>query len=106
MKFNLKKVFIVAELSANHGGDIKIAIETIKAAKRAGADGIKLQTYKPSTMTINSEKIDFIVKGNSIWDGRSFYDLYEEAHTPWEWHEELFKVAKNEGLLCFSTPFD
>lgn len=106
MKFNLKKVFIVAELSANHGGDIKIAIETIKAAKRAGADGIKLQTYKPSTMTINSEKIDFIVKGNSIWDGRSFYDLYEEAHTPWEWHEELFKVAKNEGLVCFSTPFD
>ncbi len=106
MKFNLKKVFIVAELSANHGGDIKIAIETIKAAKRAGADGIKLQTYKPSTMTINSEKIDFIVKSNSIWDGRSFYDLYEEAHTPWEWHEELFKVAKNEGLVCFSTPFD
>ena len=106
MKFNLKKVFIVAELSANHGGDIKIAIETIKAAKRAGADGIKLQTYKPSTMTINSGKIDFIVKGDSIWDGRSFYDLYEEAHTPWEWHEELFKVAKNEGLVCFSTPFD
>ena len=106
MKFNLKKVFIVAELSANHGGDIKIAIETIKAAKRAGADGIKLQTYKPSTMTINSGKNDFIVKGDSIWDGRSFYDLYEEAHTPWEWHEELFKVAKNEGLVCFSTPFD
>ena len=73
MNLNFKKVFIVAELSANHGNDIKIAIETIKAAKRAGADAIKLQTYTPDTMTINSNKNDFIVSGGSIWDGENFY---------------------------------
>lgn len=106
MKYNKSKVFIVAELSANHGRDLNIAIETVKAAKRAGADAIKLQTYKPSTMTIKSEKSDFIVNSNSIWDGKYFYDLYEEAYTPWEWHKKLFEVAKKEKLVCFSTPFD
>ena len=106
MNLNFKKVFIVAELSANHGNDIKIAIQTIKAAKRAGADAIKLQTYTPDTMTINSKKDDFIVSGGSIWDGESFYDLYKRAYTPWDWHEKLFSVAKDEGLVCFSTPFD
>lgn len=104
--FDLEKVFIVAEMSANHKGSIKIAIETIKAAKRAGADAIKLQTYTPNTITIDSKKNDFIVNSGSIWDGRTFFDLYKEAHTPWEWHETLFKVAKNEGLVCFSSPFD
>ena len=106
MNLNFKNVFIVAELSANHGNDIKIAIETIKAAKRAGADAIKLQTYTADTMTINSKKNDFIVSGGSIWDGESFYDLYKRAYTPWDWHQKLFSVAKDEGLVCFSTPFD
>ena len=101
-----KKVFIVAELSANHGGSLQTAIETIKAAKRAGADAIKLQTYTPDTMTIDSEKDDFIVSGGSIWDGEKFYELYQKAYTPWDWHEKLFKTAREEGLTCFSTPFD
>ena len=100
------RVFIVAELSANHGGDIKIAIDSIKAAKKAGANAIKLQTYTPNTMTIDSNKKDFIVSGGSIWDGKSFFDLYKQAYTPWEWHPELFKVAREEGIECFSTPFD
>ncbi|MDC6387800.1 pseudaminic acid synthase [Maribacter sp. PR1] len=100
------KCFIIAELSANHGGDIEIAAETIRAAKRAGADAIKMQTYKPSTMTLKSEKEDFIVQGGTIWDGKGLYELYEEASLPWEWHKELFEISKKEGLVCFSTPFD
>ena len=100
------KCFIIAELSANHGGDIEIAKETIRAAKRTGADAIKFQTYLPSTMTLDSDKEDFIVKGGTIWDGRNLYELYQEASLPWEWHKELFAVAKEEGLVCFSTPFD
>lgn len=99
------KVFIIAELSANHNGSIKTAIETIKAAKRAGADCIKLQTYTADTLTINSDKEDFLIKG-TIWEGKSYYQLYKEAYTPWEWHSELIQVAKNEGLICFSSPFD
>jgi len=101
------KVFIVAELSANHHGDKKIAIESIRAAKKAGADAIKLQTYTADTMTIDC-KNEFFTKvlDGSIWQGRSLYNLYEEAYTPWEWHEELFRVAKEEGILCFSAPFD
>jgi pseudaminic acid synthase len=98
-------VFIIAELSANHNGSIDVAIETIKAAKRAGANCIKLQTYTADTMTINSDKDDFIIKG-TIWNGKNLYQLYKEAYTPWEWHEELFRVAKEEGLICFSSPFD
>ena len=98
-------VFIVAELSANHNGSIKTAIETIKAAKRAGANCIKLQTYTSDTMTIDSEKGDFIIKG-TLWEGKNLYKLYQEAYTPWEWHKELFQVAKDEGLICFSSPFD
>jgi pseudaminic acid synthase len=100
------KCFIVAELSANHGGDIEIAKETIKAAKRTGADAIKLQTYLPSTMTLDSDKEDFIVKGGTVWDGRNLYELYEEASLPWEWHKELFEFAREENIICFSTPFD
>ena len=103
---NLKSPFIVAELSANHNGSLDIAIQTIKAAKIAGADAVKLQTYTADTITIDSNKEDFIINNGSIWDGQNFYKLYEKAHTPWEWHEELFKVAKNVGLVCFSTPFD
>ena len=99
------KVFIIAELSANHNQKIDIAIETIKAAKRAGADCIKLQTYTADTLTINSSKEDFIIKG-TIWSGKNYYSLYQEASTPWEWHKQLFEVAKEEGLICFSSPFD
>lgn len=102
---NLTSVFIIAELSANHNGSIDTAIETIRAAKRAGADAIKLQTYTADTITIDSDKDDFIIKG-TIWEGKNLYQLYKEACTPWEWHDELFRVAKEEGLICFSSPFD
>ncbi len=99
------KVFIIAELSANHNGNIGTAIETIRAAKRAGADCIKLQTYTADTITIDCDKEDFLIKG-TIWEGKNLYKLYQEAFTPWEWHEEIFRVAKEEGLVCFSSPFD
>ncbi len=100
------KTFIIAELSANHNGDLEVAKETIRAAKRAGADAIKLQTYRADTLTLNSDREDFVIKGGTLWDGQTLYDLYEKAHTPWEWHKELFEVAKEEGLICFSSPFD
>ena len=98
-------VFIIAEMSANHNGSLDYAINTIKSAKRAGADCIKLQTYKPDTITLDCDSKDFIIKG-TIWNGRKLHDLYREAYTPWDWHEKLFKVAKDEGLVCFSSPFD
>ena len=98
-------VFIIAELSANHNQSIEIAKKTIKAAKRSGADAIKLQTYTPDTITINSKKKDFIING-TIWNNENYYSLYKKAFTPWEWHEELFKIANKEGLICFSSPFD
>ncbi|RZS98262.1 pseudaminic acid synthase [Cecembia calidifontis] len=106
--YNISKtspVFIIAELSANHNGSLETALATIKAAKRAGADAIKLQTYTADTITLDSDKEDFIIKG-TLWDGRKLYDLYKEAYTPWEWHETLFNKAKEEGLICFSSPFD
>ena len=102
---NNSKVFIIAELSANHNGDLSLAIETIKAAKRAGADCIKLQTYTADTITIDSDKDDFVIN-DTIWSGRKLHELYQEAYTPWEWHEQIFKVANEEGLICFSSPFD
>jgi pseudaminic acid synthase len=98
-------VFIIAELSANHNGDLKTALETVKAAKRAGADCIKIQTYTASTMTLDCRKEDFVLEG-TIWDGQTLFDLYQKAYTPWEWHEEIFKLAEAEGLICFSSPFD
>ena len=100
------KVFIIAELSANHNGDLEIAIETVRAAKRAGADAIKLQTYTADTITLDCDNEDFIIKGGTLWDGKTLHSLYNEAFTPLEWHEELFRVAKEEGLVCFSSPFD
>jgi pseudaminic acid synthase len=99
-------VFIIAELSANHNGSLETAIETIRAAKRAGADAIKFQTYTADTMTIDVKADDFMLSQGTVWDGQYLYDLYKEAYTPWKWHEELFKVAKEEGLVCFSSPFD
>ena len=102
-----EKCLVIAELSANHGQKIEIAVETIKAAKRAGADAIKLQTYTADTLTIDCDNQYFtdVLKG-SIWEGRTLYDLYKEAYTPWQWHQKLFRVAREEGLICFSTPFD
>jgi pseudaminic acid synthase len=99
-------IFIIAELSANHNGSLDNALATIKAAKRAGADCIKLQTYTADTITIDSTKEDFVLKQGTIWDGKNLYNLYQEAYTPWEWHEQLFKAAADEGLVCFSSPFD
>ena len=109
MKFsfeNLKSTFVIAELSANHNGSFEVAKNTIKAAKKAGADAIKLQTYTADTITIKSKMKDFVIKSDSIWDGKYLHELYQEAYTPWEWHEELFKIAHDEGLICFSSPFD
>jgi len=100
------KVFVIAELSANHNGSLEVAIETIKAAKRTGADAIKLQTYTADTLTLDSNKPDFVIGSGSIWDGKTYYKLYQEAYTPWEWHAQLFEAAKKEGLVCFSSPFD
>lgn len=100
------KTFIIAELSANHGHHINIAKNTIKAAKDAGADAIKLQTYTADTITINCDNDYFKIKSGTIWDGRTLYDLYNEAYTPWEWHEELMNYAKELDIICFSSPFD
>jgi len=101
-----KDVFIIAELSANHGGNIATALETVRAAKRVGADAIKLQTYTADTITLDSNKDDFLIKGGTLWDGKTLHSLYKEAYLPWEWHKEIFRTAKEEGLVCFSSPFD
>ncbi len=101
----MSKTFIVAELSANHGHKLEVALESVRAAKRAGADAIKIQTYTADTITLNCHTSDFI-NGKGLWEGEALYDLYKKAYTPWEWHEEIFRVAKEEGLVCFSTPFD
>ncbi len=103
---NKNKVFIVAELSANHNQDKQLAIATIKAARQAGADAVKLQTYTADTMTIDCDNDCFRISGGTLWDGRTLYELYKEAYTPWEWHQELFELCHKEGLVCFSTPFD
>ena len=106
--FDLEKdgVYIIAEMSANHNGSIKIAKETIKEAKEIGADAIKLQTYRADTLTLDCDRDDFIIKGGTLWDGRKLYDLYREAYTPWEWHKELFEYAREIGIDIFSSPFD
>lgn len=81
-----------------------MALQSIKAAKKAGADAIKIQTYTPDSLTLNSDKEDFIIKGG-LWDKRKLYELYESAKTPYEWHSQIFETAQNEGILCFSSPF-
>ncbi|MDA7713981.1 pseudaminic acid synthase [Candidatus Pelagibacter sp.] len=102
-----QKCFIVAEMSGNHNGNFNKACEIVRLAKKAGADAIKLQTYKPSTITLNSKKKDFIIKNKSPWKKKkTFWKLYEEAQTPWEWHPKLFKLAKKIGIEIFSSPFD
>jgi pseudaminic acid synthase len=100
------KVFIIAELSANHNGSLQTALDTITAMSRAGADAIKLQTYTPDTITLDCDSELFTISQGTLWDKRKFYDLYAEAMTPWEWHEALFNHAKSLGMQAFSSPFD
>lgn len=100
------RVFVIAEMSANHNQQLDIAIKTIKAAKAAGADAIKLQTYTADTLTLDSDKSYFQIKQDTLWDGMTLHRLYREAHTPWEWQPELKRIAEEEGLICFSSPFD
>jgi len=99
------KPYIIAELSANHNGDISKALEHIEVAAKCGADAVKIQSYTPDTMTIDCDKPDFQIHGG-LWDGYKLYDLYKEAHTPFEWHEAMFKKAAEVGITIFSTPFD
>ncbi|RUO30008.1 pseudaminic acid synthase [Aliidiomarina sedimenti] len=97
--------YIIAELSANHNGSIDTAKRIIEEAKKAGADAVKMQTYRPDTITLDSDGDDFKIKGG-LWDGRTLYELYEEAHTPWEWHKPLFEYARSLDIPIFSSPFD
>jgi pseudaminic acid synthase len=97
--------YVIAELSANHNGHFETALRIIDEAKRSGADAVKIQTYKPDTITLKSDAEGFRIKGG-LWDGRTLYDLYEEAHMPWEWHKPLFEHARKVGITLFSSPFD
>lgn len=97
--------YVIAELSANHNGKLETALRIIDAAKAAGADAVKLQTYRPDTITLNADSEDFRIQGG-LWDGRVLYDLYQEAHMPWEWHKPLFDHARKLGITIFSSPFD
>jgi pseudaminic acid synthase len=97
--------YVIAEMSANHNGNIETAFKLIEAAKQAGADAVKLQTYRPDTITLNCDSEDFRIHGG-LWDGRTLYELYEEAHMPWEWHAPLFAHARKHGITIFSSPFD
>lgn len=99
------KPLVIAEISANHGGSIERAKQTISAAKVSGADAVKIQTYTPDTMTLKSDKSDFVIN-EGLWKGYNLYQLYKEAYTPFEWHKELFEFAKSHGVILFSTPFD
>lgn len=97
--------YVIAEMSANHNGDINKAYRIIEVAKQAGADAVKMQTYTPDTITLNCDSDEFVIKGG-LWAGRTLYDLYQEAHTPWDWHEPLFDHARKLGITIFSSPFD
>ena len=103
---NRESVYIVAEMSANHNQNFERAVQIIRAAKEAGADAVKLQTYTADTLTIRSDKSYFRISGGTLWDGRALYDLYAEAFTPWEWHPKLKAVANDLGMDLFSTAFD
>ena len=99
------RTFIIAEMSANHCGDLNLAKKIIAAAKSAGADAVKIQTYTADTMTLDCRSETFKISG-TLWNGRYLYDLYKEAYTPWEWQRELKEFADSEGIIFFSTPFD
>jgi len=99
--------FIIAEMSGNHNNSLDRALEIVEAAAKSGAHALKLQTYTADTMTLDISEGEFFIKDpNSLWDGRSLYDLYQEAHTPWDWHKPIFDRCRELGLICFSTPFD
>ncbi|MCS6104155.1 pseudaminic acid synthase [Clostridium botulinum] len=100
------RTFIIAEISANHNQDIEVAKKMIREAKKAGADAVKLQTYTADTITLDCDNEYFQIKQGTIWDGTTLHKLYQQAYTPWEWHKELMKVAKEEEIICFSSPFD
>lgn len=102
---NGRPPYVVAELSANHNGKMETALALIEAAKKAGADAVKLQTYTPDTITLKCNSEDFRIRGG-LWDGRTLYDLYEEAYMPWDWHKPLFEHARKLGITVFSSPFD
>lgn len=97
--------YVIAEISANHNGRMETAMRLIDEAHQAGASAVKLQTYKPDTITLNSDAEEFRIRGG-LWDGRTLYDLYEEAHMPWDWHKPLFERARKTGITIFSSPFD
>jgi pseudaminic acid synthase len=97
--------YVIAEMSANHNGNIDTAFRIIEEAKKAGADALKIQTYRPDTITLDSDLPDFQIKGG-LWDGKTLYELYEWAHTPWEWHKPLFEHSRKVGIPIFSSPFD
>lgn len=97
--------YIIAEMSANHNGNLQTALRIIDEAKKAGADAVKIQTYTPDTITLKSNSPDFQIT-DGLWSGRTLYDLYDWAHTPWEWHETLIRHARNIGITLFSSPFD
>lgn len=103
---NPPHAFIVAELSASHGGRLDTALEIVRAAADAGVDAIKLQTYRPDTITLDHDSEPFRISAGTVWDGRNLYQLYEEAQTPWEWHEPIRDEAVRQGLTWFSSPFD
>ena len=98
--------YIIAEMSGNHNGDIRRALEIVEAAAEAGADAIKLQTYTADTITLDCDNKYFQTQKGSLWEGRTLYDLYKEAYTPWEWHAPIMEKAAELGITCFSTPFD
>ena len=103
---NLGKTFIVAEISANHSGSLRLLKKTMLKAKLSGADAVKIQSYQANTMTLDSRNKNFLINDKSIWKGKYLYSLYQKAETPFKWHKEIFKFAKKNKILCFSAPFD